>query len=1243
MSKLYDLAQAKAPTLNSAVKALGAGMVIALPFEGTYIFAASAQSANGIAELKNLKNEDADKSVQLLTLSLESIADLADTTSTTLPGLIAKNWPGPLAIRLAMNVTTPLDLAFKPRVKKVEVVTTKNDFTRKVLKKVGPLAIRRASFGGKLPSAEDLDLLVAAIQIYSSGTIRKAPEFTTVEVSKNKVTPIEVGSIPAKNIDAEKVEIEKIVRKNQRAIRGAVEEAKRIEEEQAHIRAEGAVKIAEIKAEIEAKVARFEALQSSTTLALREVERLNAEVSGDHAAITKAMAELTSTLAETLQRTDSLNAQESNFADELTAMSKEKLAEIELALSTIANAKELHQTLRETLKESEMGASKVTTVKGEIAELVAKLAEEREALFVAEEESNVARQAKLAAATKAYQGLFASGQSNLASLKQEIALLAEEIKVATAELSEKKSNLRAEVSLDIQSLHQARTTVESAATVELAKLLEITTTHSAKLERNFKRLDAEHQTVKDLIASEVAKLDAVRSRSENDLALFEGARREFRVAIEEILKVGKKDIKAQREKTAAELKVALDEFVVGADKYLHQSESEFAKFLNQVEATTADLLRESEQDLARSVESARDTISEALEKSDDRLAEFVTRAEARAEAAIVQLESQVSQSLASAESTLEDTVRRHSEEVKKFAQENDSLLHSLVEDAAAKVQTLIAESATAFEGATATAEEKAREIGDLQSGRIKALNAETNKAVKTLTAESGESIAALTDEFAKKIAALATETGATIAVLKTEAAEDVGLLSSQIFEKIASFTAQSQSKLSALTTDNESLLANLTDETAKFTSIAESTTKSVSELTAHAQDVVATIHSKIVELETSAESKAKDLLAESSRIASETRQYLSQSLESTTESLDQLVKNAEGQLASLHRQAEALNAEVRKSDDLLQVDTSEISTLKKTVAAEITRLESIIDKAQDLKSQEAADLSSIERALSQLEDRPSLDEDTVHTIVEREIAQASAVWERMLEELQLSPETLAALQGLNTISDLGTARRSRSVRRQGLRKSKVLTGTLAAGLVAAVGVALFFTGTFSSHSSASANANDLLYCYDTSAAALIGVQQSAGCATGQLSLGIGAIHYPTVRPTQLNTFVANRFYAAQQRAKAEGIDIAITSGWRSLALQEKLFQKAIVDHGTPALAEQWVLPPNVSAHPWGIAIDVNYPGDQNGDSWLERNGWRYGLCRVYTNEYWHFEPTVGPGESCPVKLKNATDALAVSD
>ena len=141
------------------------------------------------------------------------------------------------------------------------------------------------------------------------------------------------------------------------------------------------------------------------------------------------------------------------------------------------------------------------------------------------------------------------------------------------------------------------------------------------------------------------------------------------------------------------------------------------------------------------------------------------------------------------------------------------------------------------------------------------------------------------------------------------------------------------------------------------------------------------------------------------------------------------------------------------------------------------------------------------------------------------------------------------------------------------------------------------------------------------------------CTSKERSLGATPISRPKKRPTELVPQFQSRYQAAKAAAKLKGHTLAITSGYRSLAQQEILYARAIKRHGSAAAATKWVLPPKKSNHPWGLAIDINYGvGGIKGKkaaAWLEKNGYKYGLCRRYENEWWHFEPLVAPGQKCP--------------
>ena len=148
-----------------------------------------------------------------------------------------------------------------------------------------------------------------------------------------------------------------------------------------------------------------------------------------------------------------------------------------------------------------------------------------------------------------------------------------------------------------------------------------------------------------------------------------------------------------------------------------------------------------------------------------------------------------------------------------------------------------------------------------------------------------------------------------------------------------------------------------------------------------------------------------------------------------------------------------------------------------------------------------------------------------------------------------------------------------------------------------------------------------------------------GCEKTEVSLGAGAIPRSMVRPNELDKQLIYRFKAAQAAAKKDGQVIYIVSGHRTLNRQKTLFANAVRKYGSTAEASKWVAPPLISHHPWGTAIDVNYPNEPAGAGWLEIHGYKFGLCRVFENEWWHFEPTIAPGWKCPALVPDATYSL----
>jgi D-alanyl-D-alanine carboxypeptidase len=126
------------------------------------------------------------------------------------------------------------------------------------------------------------------------------------------------------------------------------------------------------------------------------------------------------------------------------------------------------------------------------------------------------------------------------------------------------------------------------------------------------------------------------------------------------------------------------------------------------------------------------------------------------------------------------------------------------------------------------------------------------------------------------------------------------------------------------------------------------------------------------------------------------------------------------------------------------------------------------------------------------------------------------------------------------------------------------------------------------------------------------------------------------RDTEISHLDPTLLRAVQQAAlaaKADGVSFWITSGWRSRAHQQRLLDQAVAKYGSLTEALRWVSTPDTSAHVKGDAVDV---GPAQADTWLERNGARWGLCRIFANEIWHFERATVPGGTCPALLPDSS-------
>ncbi|WP_169164240.1 M15 family metallopeptidase [Cellulomonas taurus] len=108
--------------------------------------------------------------------------------------------------------------------------------------------------------------------------------------------------------------------------------------------------------------------------------------------------------------------------------------------------------------------------------------------------------------------------------------------------------------------------------------------------------------------------------------------------------------------------------------------------------------------------------------------------------------------------------------------------------------------------------------------------------------------------------------------------------------------------------------------------------------------------------------------------------------------------------------------------------------------------------------------------------------------------------------------------------------------------------------------------------------------------------------------------------------------AAATEAKSDGVEMVVTSGWRSARFQQSLVDDAVQKYGSSEEAARWVKSPEESSHVSGKAVDIGYT---DAASWMMQHGPDYGLCQTYTNEMWHFELATEPGGTCPEQQTDA--------
>ncbi len=108
--------------------------------------------------------------------------------------------------------------------------------------------------------------------------------------------------------------------------------------------------------------------------------------------------------------------------------------------------------------------------------------------------------------------------------------------------------------------------------------------------------------------------------------------------------------------------------------------------------------------------------------------------------------------------------------------------------------------------------------------------------------------------------------------------------------------------------------------------------------------------------------------------------------------------------------------------------------------------------------------------------------------------------------------------------------------------------------------------------------------------------------------------HPVGNGKYMQADAAKNFVAMQKAAKAAGINLGATSGFRTMAEQQALYQKHL--NGTGNLAAR----PGYSNHQNGISMDIGGINSYSTKAyaWMKANAANFGFVNDVKGEYWHW-------------------------
>ncbi len=191
-----------APTaLETALRTLNAGGIIAFPTDTVYGLAAPAFSPEGIEKLYQIKDRSLTKAIPILIGALEQLPLIAPELPAAAKILAGRFWPGALTLVIPRSPALPDILSVQPT---VAVRMPDHAFALSLIRSSGPLAATSANLSGganPLSAADVIAQLGGRVDlVLDGGVVDGGIPSTIVDCTGSTITILRQGAIPAEDI-----------------------------------------------------------------------------------------------------------------------------------------------------------------------------------------------------------------------------------------------------------------------------------------------------------------------------------------------------------------------------------------------------------------------------------------------------------------------------------------------------------------------------------------------------------------------------------------------------------------------------------------------------------------------------------------------------------------------------------------------------------------------------------------------------------------------------------------------------------------------------------------------------------------------------------------------------------------------------------------------------------------------------------------------------------------------------------